>query len=233
MNKTLNTLGIISSILSLLLCLFYSELLYVISDDNAVLGLGLYAISFIYGYKIFSIYPTFRKNLRKISELDLNKKLRVRIALNFLGFLIAFVLIAVFSTKGDYLRNDIQGVMIALGLNFLVHIILLIILFRFKKLIPLTGARNKPFLKKINLQKMQKIKFTSNEIVILSTILGTLMFGLLGWYFGNEERNNLLERKEFLFNYIAAFIGFIVTAGLTYLLLNRFTLKDESDKTHN
>ena len=135
MNKTLNTLGIISSILSLLLCLFYSQLLYVISDDNAVLGLGLYAISFIYGYKIFSIYPTFRKNLRKISELDLNKKLRVRIGLNFLGFLIAFTLVALFASKGDYLRRDMGGVLLAFLICFAIHIILLVILYRFKKFI--------------------------------------------------------------------------------------------------
>lgn len=87
--------------------------------------------------------------------------------------------------------------------------------------------------------------FNHNEIIIISVIIGVVIFLLLGYSFGEEqsyeysyvngyesERGRLTrgERRNlhfstntvnhFYFNYILAISGFILSSGISYLFLN-------------
>lgn len=78
-------------------------------------------------------------------------------------------------------------------------------------------------------------KLNSDEIIILSIIIGTLLGLLLGYYFGNTSyydrngnRTHFSEHySEFHFNYVIAISSFIVFGGTTYIFLNRKNSKNE------
>lgn len=71
-------------------------------------------------------------------------------------------------------------------------------------------------IKKINL-----IRFNHFEIILLSIIFGTLIFLLLGYEFGSYR----YKPKRFQFNFIVAISSFVISSGITYLLLNRMLKK--------
>lgn len=89
-----------------------------------------------------------------------------------------------------------------------------------------------------NKNKLNWMKSLSqNEVIIVSLIIGAIIFLLLGYGFGDTERiyyNTQSSRgysdrisysshKEdiFKFNYATAFAGFIISSGISYLLLNK------------
>ncbi len=80
------------------------------------------------------------------------------------------------------------------------------------------------------LEKLNSIKLSSDEIIIVSLIVGiviSLLFGCIFgetiYYFDNGTRGSLKEYdfSEFHLSYIALIASFIVTTGITYILLNR------------
>lgn len=78
-------------------------------------------------------------------------------------------------------------------------------------------------------------KLNSDEIIILSIIIGTILGLLLGYNFGDTyyynrdgNRTHFSERySEFHFNYVIAISSFIVFGGATYIFLNRKNSKNE------
>lgn len=79
-------------------------------------------------------------------------------------------------------------------------------------------------------KKIVSLKFSTDEIIIVSVILGILVslffgfvFGETIYYFNNGNRGNIkdFDYNEFHINYIALFSSFIITSGLSYILLNR------------
>lgn len=95
----------------------------------------------------------------------------------------------------------------------------------------------KIYFKKIKLINSKTFeKLTSDEIIIISIILGSIFFLIFGNLFGETQYfNSSGERvssdeygqSKIDFNYITAIIGFIVTAGISYIYLNR-----KSNKTN-
>lgn len=85
----------------------------------------------------------------------------------------------------------------------------------------------------IIIKKIQNIKLNSNEIIIISIIVATLISIIIGYYFGetyyfNWEGNRCQPSrsynspyKEFHFNYLLAIASFIIFGGVLYLFLNR------------
>ncbi len=97
-----------------------------------------------------------------------------------------------------------------------------------------------PFLvyfKNINFYRVDLKKLDSKEITIISLIIGAAIFLLLGYNLGETEkiyyntqsstgsapRIKYSSHKEeiFRFNYATAFAGFIISSGISYLLLNK------------
>ncbi|MDY3521073.1 hypothetical protein PG644_05425 [Riemerella anatipestifer] len=74
-------------------------------------------------------------------------------------------------------------------------------------------------------------KLNNQEIKIISIIVGVLVALLLGYLFGETQFYNFIGHrvdedfvgstvKVFKFNYLLFICGFIVSSGITYLLLN-------------
>ena len=82
-----------------------------------------------------------------------------------------------------------------------------------------------------------------SEIIIISLIIGAVIFLLLGYNFGETEgiyyntqksrgysdRIAYSSHKEevFRFNYATAFAGFIISSGISYMLLNKICKRNE------
>lgn len=85
----------------------------------------------------------------------------------------------------------------------------------------------------IIIKKIQNIKLNSNEIIIISIIVATLISIIIGYYFGEtyyfnwegnrcqSSRSYNFSYKEFHFNYLLAIASFIIFGGVLYLFLNR------------
>lgn len=76
-------------------------------------------------------------------------------------------------------------------------------------------SKNKSLNERI--QKINLIRLNHFEIILLSIIFGTVMFLLLGYEFGSYR----YKPKRFQFNFIVAISSFVISSGITYLLLNR------------
>lgn len=86
-------------------------------------------------------------------------------------------------------------------------------------------------LKTINFLKIKTLnKLTSDEVIIISIIVGSIfclifgnLFGETQYYLENGERtkSQYSDYNKIDFNYIIAVISFIVTAGISYIYLNR------------
>lgn len=84
--------------------------------------------------------------------------------------------------------------------------------------------------------KIKEYNFNKSEVIIVSIIVGTLAFIIIGYLFGethyfsvegNRVSSNYGSAKyqDFDFNYKLGIAGFIITSGLTYLRLNKNTSK--------
>jgi hypothetical protein len=86
-------------------------------------------------------------------------------------------------------------------------------------------------LKTINFSKIKTLKkLTSDEVIIISIIIGSVfclftgnLFGETQYYLESGERtkSKYSNYTKIDFNYIIAIISFIVTAGISYIFLNR------------
>lgn len=96
----------------------------------------------------------------------------------------------------------------------------------------------KKYFKKIKLINLKTFeKLSSDEIIIISIIIGCVFFLICGNLFGETQYFNSrgvrvssdeYGQSKIDFNYITAIIGFIITAGLSYMYLNR-----KCNKTNN
>ena len=64
-------------------------------------------------------------------------------------------------------------------------------------------------------------KLTSDEVIIISIIIGSICFLISGNVFGEIKYDEEYDKEIIDFNYITAIISFIVTAGISYIFLNR------------
>lgn len=80
------------------------------------------------------------------------------------------------------------------------------------------------------IKKIKSLQLSSDERIIVSIILGIIVslffgciFGETIYYFNNGNRGSIKNHNysEFHINYIALFSSFFITAGATYILLNR------------
>ncbi len=88
----------------------------------------------------------------------------------------------------------------------------------------------------IRLRKIDLSNFNSDEIIIASIILATLIALFLGYNFGetyylqsdgNRGNKEYYSYTEFHFNYVLSIASFIISGGISYLYLNRKSQKNE------
>jgi hypothetical protein len=72
--------------------------------------------------------------------------------------------------------------------------------------------------------KLIKLKLNPVEIIIVSLLIGLIFSLLSGWYFGKIIKN------DFNFNYFAIIYTFLISAGISYLIINRLNKKKLSDE---
>jgi hypothetical protein len=87
----------------------------------------------------------------------------------------------------------------------------------------------------VRFQKIDITKLNSDEIIITSIIIGTVLALIFGYTFGEtyyflpngnrgDESRNIYE--EFHFNYLLGITSFIIIGGITYIYLNRKNKKN-------
>jgi hypothetical protein len=89
--------------------------------------------------------------------------------------------------------------------------------------------------KKTDIKKPQMVKLKSDEIIIGSIVVATIIAINLGYYYGETQyfhisglrvnQNRHYDYSEFHYNYLISMAGFIISGGILYLILNRIKFK--------
>ena len=207
----------------------WSGISLVLIKPNAVKITKFYLILFLIHGLIQNVFPT----IAGLDE-DFTKGMEYQMKVNTVSAILVFLIWFIYLSVSDRVKETYSNLTLIANSNVDTQNRV-----DFSSRLNLLPNKIKDFSKKHIIERINKVdieNLSSDEIIISSIILGTLVALILGYYFGetyyfhnngNRTDEGDYSYEEFHFNYLLGMASLLICGGITYIYLNRKSKKNE------